>query len=440
MPSNIIRTQEYRDKYDKFFLVPKVRQKAEEFNNHPTLKPVELMEHLVKLVSFENQIILNPFSGSCSTGVASLKNKRKFVGYELDGKYYKICKKKMENIEREMSSCQINLRGINMPALFSSNSKKFLSQIDKPERELNKFISENWKDLFPKNYKFITNEFYLKGNVRSLGDKSGKIDIFGFNSKTKKFIIVELKKDCAINITDQVADYRDFVQKNFSAVYLLVLQNYKIKFNLPKSQHMSKDPEIIMIAKKFSMGQIDRAIEKNITLIKYYWFKDFIFIDYLNNALDSKIEIADTKNKEINKIKNIISSEKEAQDEIDEFFGEKNQSKAAFRIFLEFLESNGQVNLKFSRICIGIEFNNTTFTAISRRGKGPRKTILLVVTNIDVTALSKQIIVDDRYRGKNIKMKGSWGKERFEVYFRNADEVKEFCNYIKDKEFQPLQK
>ncbi|WP_413906690.1 hypothetical protein [Candidatus Endomicrobiellum trichonymphae] len=200
-----------------------------------------------------------------------------------------------------------------------------------------------------------------------------------------------------------------------------------------------------MIAKKFSMVQIDRAIEKNITLIKYYWFKDFIFIDYLNNALDdSKIEIADTKNKEINKIKNIISSEKEAQDEIDKFFGEKNQSKAAFRIFLEFLKLNGQVNLKFIeavRRRIRIEFNNTTFSAVRRSGKGSRKAILLVVTNIDVTALSKQIIVDDRYRGKDISMKSSWGgSERFEVYFRNADEVKEFCNYIKDKEFQPLQK
>nr|BAV59398.1 modification methylase [Candidatus Endomicrobium trichonymphae] len=104
VPSNIIRTQEYRDEYDKFFLVPKVRQNAEEFNHHPTLKPVELMEHLVKLVSFENQIILDPFSGSCSTGVASLKNKRKFIGYELDNKYYKICKKRMENIECELSS------------------------------------------------------------------------------------------------------------------------------------------------------------------------------------------------------------------------------------------------------------------------------------------------------------------------------------------------
>jgi len=62
------------------------------------------------------------------------------------------------------------------------------------------------------------------------------------------------------------------------------------------------------------------------------------------------------------------------------------------------------------------------------------------MTNIDVTALNKQIIVDDRYRGQWIKMKGSHGLERFKVYFRNDNEVNEFCNYIKDKDFQPLQK
>ncbi|GHT08326.1 hypothetical protein AGMMS49532_03090 [Endomicrobiia bacterium] len=333
-----------------------------------------------------------------------------------------------------------------MHKLFSSNSKKSLLQIDKPERELNKFIFENWKYLFPKNYEFISNEVFLKGNVRSSGDKSGKIDILGFNSKTKKFIIFELKKSYDRNITDQAADYRDYVQKNLYEVYVLAIQEYKIKFKLPLFKHISKDPEIILIAKKFSMVQIGTATEKNITLMEYSWFEtDLIFINYLNNALaDSKIETADTKNKEINKIKNIISSEKEAQDEIDKFFGEKNQSKAAFRIFLEFLKLNGQVNLKFIeavRRRIRIEFNNTTFSAVRRSGKGSRKAILLVVTNIDVTALSKQIIVDDRYRGKDIRMKSSWGgSERFEVYFRNADEVKEFCNYIKDKEFQPLQK
>lgn len=59
--ANILRTDEMNDGYDKFFAVPKVRQQAEDFNHHPTLKPVELMCHLIKLVSFENQIVLDPF-------------------------------------------------------------------------------------------------------------------------------------------------------------------------------------------------------------------------------------------------------------------------------------------------------------------------------------------------------------------------------------------
>ncbi|ACF14690.1 DNA methylase N-4/N-6 domain protein [Chloroherpeton thalassium ATCC 35110] len=94
--ANIIRTEPFSDEYDKFFVIPKVRQKAEEFNDHPTLKPVELMHHLVKLVSFENQTVLDPFMGSGSTGVACLTLKRKFIGYELDERYYEICKKRID--------------------------------------------------------------------------------------------------------------------------------------------------------------------------------------------------------------------------------------------------------------------------------------------------------------------------------------------------------
>ena len=96
VPSNIIRTEELNDGYDKFFLVPKVRQAADSFNNHPTIKPVELMHHLIKLLSFENQIILDPFMGSASTGVASLKSNRRFVGFERDAHYFEICKKRLE--------------------------------------------------------------------------------------------------------------------------------------------------------------------------------------------------------------------------------------------------------------------------------------------------------------------------------------------------------
>ena len=97
VPANIIRTEPFKDGYDKFFLVPKVRQKKEDFNFHPTLKPVELMFHLIKLISFENQTILDPFMGSGSTGIACLKLKRNFIGYELDNDYFKIARKRLEN-------------------------------------------------------------------------------------------------------------------------------------------------------------------------------------------------------------------------------------------------------------------------------------------------------------------------------------------------------
>lgn len=94
--ANILRVEEHGDGYDKFFLVPKVRQNAQSFNTHPTLKPVELMQHLVKLVSFENQILLDPFMGSGSTGVASLELQRQFRGFELEKEYFQIAKKRLE--------------------------------------------------------------------------------------------------------------------------------------------------------------------------------------------------------------------------------------------------------------------------------------------------------------------------------------------------------
>lgn len=102
VPANIVRTEAFNDNYDKFFLVSKVRQKKDDFNFHPTLKPVELMYHLVKLISFENQTILDPFMGSGSTGVACLKLKRKFIGYELDKDYCEIAQKRLENTKKEI--------------------------------------------------------------------------------------------------------------------------------------------------------------------------------------------------------------------------------------------------------------------------------------------------------------------------------------------------
>lgn len=96
--ANIIRTEAWEDGYDKFFLIPKVRQQAEAFNKHPTLKPVQLMQHLVKLVSFEGQQVLDPFMGSGSTGVACLQLNRNFVGYETQQEYFEVAERRLKNV------------------------------------------------------------------------------------------------------------------------------------------------------------------------------------------------------------------------------------------------------------------------------------------------------------------------------------------------------
>lgn len=55
---------------------------------HPTQKPVALMERIVKLISNENDTILDPFMGGGSTGIACINTNRKFIGIELDDEYF----------------------------------------------------------------------------------------------------------------------------------------------------------------------------------------------------------------------------------------------------------------------------------------------------------------------------------------------------------------
>lgn len=97
--ANILRTEEFEDGYDKFFLIPKVRQHADDFNKHPTLKPVSLMHHLVKLLTRQGQLVIDPFMGSGSTGIACLNLNRNFKGYELDKSYFNIAKKRLSNTD-----------------------------------------------------------------------------------------------------------------------------------------------------------------------------------------------------------------------------------------------------------------------------------------------------------------------------------------------------
>ena len=71
-------------------------------NLHPTQKPTELLEYLIKTYTLENDMVLDNCMGSGSTGVACLNTNREFIGIELDEHYFNIAK---ERIEYERRKC-----------------------------------------------------------------------------------------------------------------------------------------------------------------------------------------------------------------------------------------------------------------------------------------------------------------------------------------------
>lgn len=68
-------------------------------NHHPTVKPIKLIQYLVKLVTPPGGTVLDPFMGSGSTGVAALKDSFDFIGMELSQEYFEIAKRRIETAQ-----------------------------------------------------------------------------------------------------------------------------------------------------------------------------------------------------------------------------------------------------------------------------------------------------------------------------------------------------
>ena len=64
-------------------------------NNHPTVKPIELMKYLIKLVTPPGGVVLDPFNGSGSTGCAAVELGHEYIGCELDPRYVEISLKRI---------------------------------------------------------------------------------------------------------------------------------------------------------------------------------------------------------------------------------------------------------------------------------------------------------------------------------------------------------
>lgn len=82
----------------RFFYCPKASKKdREEGNNHPTVKPTDLMRYLINLITPPNGTILDPFMGSGSTGKAAARCGVNFIGIEKEQEYMDIASARIEH-------------------------------------------------------------------------------------------------------------------------------------------------------------------------------------------------------------------------------------------------------------------------------------------------------------------------------------------------------
>lgn len=74
---------------------------SKDVRQHPTQKPSELVQILIEQYSNEGDIILDPFLGSGTTAVASVRTNRHYIGYEIDDHYFDVCCDRLDEAERE---------------------------------------------------------------------------------------------------------------------------------------------------------------------------------------------------------------------------------------------------------------------------------------------------------------------------------------------------
>ncbi len=76
---------------------PKSEEKK--YGKHPTQKPLELLKHVVLASTNKGDVILDPFTGSSTTGIAAAMNNRKFIGIDMEKKYLDLSIKRFSDLK-----------------------------------------------------------------------------------------------------------------------------------------------------------------------------------------------------------------------------------------------------------------------------------------------------------------------------------------------------
>lgn len=86
--------QSYEDA--KTFYIAPINHKDKKLYGHPTIKPLDITEKIIRNSTREGQLVLDPFMGSGTTGVACVNTDRKFIGIEIDKEYFDIAQKRVK--------------------------------------------------------------------------------------------------------------------------------------------------------------------------------------------------------------------------------------------------------------------------------------------------------------------------------------------------------
>ena len=82
-------------------------RKEKGVGKHPTQKPIQLLERMILAATHEGDLIFDPFSGSATTGVAAIRQKRRFVGCEVEDNYFALSSKRLA-LEIETVNAQVD--------------------------------------------------------------------------------------------------------------------------------------------------------------------------------------------------------------------------------------------------------------------------------------------------------------------------------------------
>ncbi len=88
------------------WVIGRPKKAEKDLGKHPTQKPEELIERIILSSTEKNDIVLDMFNGSGTTGVVAVRNNRRYIGIELDKEFYEISRKR---IDREKNKIKLEL-------------------------------------------------------------------------------------------------------------------------------------------------------------------------------------------------------------------------------------------------------------------------------------------------------------------------------------------